>query len=170
MYKTPNVDPTTPNRSMVKHMVMNPYQMHTYAPFSETPEYSSVVTMLTRLEKFTVGEILEFDWTTPYSVIIDQIEGCSHYIKRDMTKRLSDIGLLIPDSVDVVVEEYPRVDDDRRKYRVLCHANALMPTATGEKEPARHYCDHCGSTAFEDQYHSGTCENCGAPFAKGTRF
>lgn len=151
--------------------MMNIFEFGRYVPYSEEPTYSPIMRMESRLERFAVGEVLSFGKHTPQYLLHDTCNDCAQYLRKEMVKRLADIGLLIPDSVSVEIKEkwdFERTESRYFEYHVVCRANALMPTSTGEKEPRRHYCEHCTSTAFEDQYHSGTCENCGAPFKRGT--
>jgi hypothetical protein len=155
----------------VVHSVMNPHQWHHYRPDffngDDTPSSPPpIMQMETRLESFALG----YDVNT--NVILgagftDAIEYAQEILERDLRNKLSQMGLLIPDSMEFSRDE--NVWIERGEYRIILRANALMPTYTApvnQLPPAqrRYPCNHCGCSAFEDQFHSGTCENCGAPF------
>jgi hypothetical protein len=151
---------------IVEHAIMNPSEAFMFSPegHDNLPSSYSVLKLETRLEKFIISETIkpqDLQWRS----FQETYEMIRHELETIMRTRIAQYGLLIEDSL--TFEEDRDYFSRERCILVLLRANALMPTYSGDSInglPKRYPCQHCGTSAFEDQYHSGTCENCGAPF------
>jgi len=94
----------------------------------------------------------------------DQIRSILDRMEQHFRNNVSHYGLLIDDSLTTTVEKNLDVD----KVTFAIKARVICPTVdnTRTSAPKRRYCSHCDTFSFEDGFHSGTCENCGAPYPK----
>jgi hypothetical protein len=93
------------------------------------------------------------------------------HLERQFRENLSWYGLVIEDSLKKIIKRPPIVDGEHGDVLYFqIKARALCPTKpfNAPDKPKRSFCEHCQSWSFEDKFHSGTCENCGAPYQRIT--
>jgi len=128
----------------------------------------SYVSMGSKLERVTHSVILR-DSTRiqyPHWNYKREVQDAMEYLTRCLKESCRGKGILDESSIEFTTD----YDYDRKGEILRIHANLMVPYSPPptiiKAEPKKYYCDHCDSVALEDEYHSGTCENCGAPFPK----
>ena len=136
----------------------------------ETPTKAHEILRLdTRLEKFAVYEVMPDrpDYlVAPVGFEGTVLDSLQIRMERRFRDNISQVGLLIEDSIAWDVEtrvlEY---HGELTEMRVLVlRANVICPSAEQNIGPKRRLCPYCDTWSFEDQFHSGTCEDCGGSY------
>lgn len=131
-----------------------------------TPGYD-VRRMGSRIDQFVSTETIKISEIRPFMGEAESFkEGVFRHLERQFRKNLSWYGLIIEDSFEKVIEQPSEIYEDVDVLYFRVKARALCPTEPFDapQKPKRSYCEHCTSWSFEDKFHSGTCENCGAPY------
>ncbi len=123
-----------------------------------------IIRMDSRIESYAVYEEVRRDnaWAMGRNPndIANELHG---HMERQLRENLSFYGCIIDDSI-----YFRLIDrDNNTDYYTFClSARAICPTTPPDiaQAPKRKHCQHCLTYSFEDNFHSGTCENCGAPY------
>ena len=134
---------------------------------SHTPHAMEVIKMGSKIEQFVMTEKVTRQEIMLFGTQHGNLEKRVYdHLEHRMREYLSWYGLIIEDSIERIVELADPIDRDIILVRLK--ARALCPTEPFDApdRPKRSFCGHCQSWSFEDKFHSGTCENCGAPFQR----
>jgi hypothetical protein len=162
-----------PPGTIINHATMSHEEAWRYTPPGREDTFAAqlpIINLTTRLERFAVSEQMDV-WAFRSMLSHNTPEQIFEGIKRDLEhtarERIAHYGLIIPDSM--TIERDVPYEAEHDVMRFVFRFNALMPTFEEPTKdmpnlPRRRKCIHCETYSFEDKYHSGTCENCGAPY------
>lgn len=161
-YNTPHV----PGQTVVRNLSIG--GAFTFKPEfmdDESMQASPIIQLETRLERFVVAD--KFDpRSMPHLMWDEKVRAVKDGLEYMFRNRIARFGLLIPDSMEFSEDRTAYYED--KLFVLKLSGNVLMPTFDGAMryipDIPRQRCSYCGTMAFEDQFHSGTCENCGGQF------